>query len=1017
MGPPRWVRMMADRGRRYRLFYDDDDYQLLEMVNKLRSHGQTSSFIRRLFEPGLHPRGIKELGAPRPLRIASAMIELLGTLENGTASERLAALRVVRAESLHDSSCALRLNAARVLLQIMKEIVRAGGDETRQLGLAHDFREGSSGKPRLIRKQLRNYHLLEMPEAWNQLAFDHHVHDANTKGRKSPTHLIMDAWIKGIRFLGVIYYNEVKPEVAAELLEAAEIMGIDVRIGVEVRARLREKYVQLIWSPRGFLGREDFLRFLEEPDVRRFLAEGQEVVSHETKHILALLASFNENHLPVINRLFGIDVPPLEEEAFLASVGCGQASLVHLAEHAHSTILPFLRQRAEALLAQAERTPGPEGARILDLVSSFDGFVPETLVEEYLRPEMNPAVPDPKIPSDRLDIPLRLRLDTAGMIDKLRGLPCRSRITLNPSNLSPADVLEVLYEGRGRITHLEIYNVKDWAQGRTEHRVLINEIRLVINSGNVMEAKRLVREVLQSVEEDARDRLPAEKIRTILADLRTLLGFYDMSRLRSRLGSDSIGHSRHGRGMGLVVVPSLPWRARREIRRDPDRVLPVTTVARRHVMAVKSGWIPIRRLRARRDLSSEAFLHPSSSREVSWSVGHNSTTLSKGGNIASLGGKTADPGSNGLDGALPRVTAAKHHPKWGHVNSLLLNAGKVFLGFLPAFLTFYLTKEWWVLVYFGAVIWFGITGLRNVLQSIIGGGGLRRSSLLHWKDLVSWARVTDSLMFTGFSVPILDFLVKDSVLSGRFDITTATNPVVLYSVMALVNGVYLSSHNLYRGLPTGAVVGNFFRTILSIPVAIGLNDLILRGAVSAGIPTAAALVDLQLFAAIISKTASDIVAAVIEGTADRQHNLSQRRLDYEEKLSQVYDAYGRLETTYPEQDVLTLLENPKPLFRELEQKNNMLLRDIMIDSLDLLYFWWYQPRAQTACKQQLAHMSPDEIRFLLRSQRVLQRKRLVSEMLLGGLVGKRFEGALSFYLSQSDKYLQAFERLAGRSME
>jgi hypothetical protein len=90
------------------------------------------------------PRGIKELAAPRSLRIASAMIDLLGTFESGTASERIAALRAVRAESLHDTSQALRRNVARVLMQIMKEIVRADGDKQRQLALAHDFRVSSS---------------------------------------------------------------------------------------------------------------------------------------------------------------------------------------------------------------------------------------------------------------------------------------------------------------------------------------------------------------------------------------------------------------------------------------------------------------------------------------------------------------------------------------------------------------------------------------------------------------------------------------------------------------------------------------------------------------------------------------------------------------------------------------------------------------------------------------------------------------------------------------------------------
>jgi hypothetical protein len=122
---------VSKRGVRFRLFYDEDDHRLLENVNKILARGKNPALLRKLFEPGLHPRGIKELAAPKALRIASAMIDLLGTLEHGTASERITALRAVRAEALHDSSQALRLNAARVLLQIMKEIVRTGSDEER----------------------------------------------------------------------------------------------------------------------------------------------------------------------------------------------------------------------------------------------------------------------------------------------------------------------------------------------------------------------------------------------------------------------------------------------------------------------------------------------------------------------------------------------------------------------------------------------------------------------------------------------------------------------------------------------------------------------------------------------------------------------------------------------------------------------------------------------------------------------------------------------------------------------
>ena len=152
----------------------------------------------------------------------------------GKAQDRLVALRSLREEVFTSATTFYHRNTARVLVQIMKELVRSRGRELKQLKLAHDFRMVYTGKPRLVREQLAKYHLLEMPEEWNQFAFDDHVHDANTKGRKSPTHLLMDAWIKGIRQLTVVYYNHVDREVVEELLEAGEILDIHVRVGIEL---------------------------------------------------------------------------------------------------------------------------------------------------------------------------------------------------------------------------------------------------------------------------------------------------------------------------------------------------------------------------------------------------------------------------------------------------------------------------------------------------------------------------------------------------------------------------------------------------------------------------------------------------------------------------------------------------------------------------------------------------------------------------------------------------------------
>jgi hypothetical protein len=229
-----------------KLFFDKQDHRLLRMVNDMISKDPAFPDDQRRFFHYFHPRGIKEMAESREFRIAYAVIHLLASLERGQIENRLNALRALRDEVLCGADQGLKKNTARVLLEIMKELVRAHGNYPRQLLLARDFSLVASGKPRIVRDYLERYHLLEMPEEWNQLAFDDHVHDANTKGRKSATHLIMDAWIKGIRRLRVIYYNFIRPETAAELLEAAETMGIMVRIGIEFNASFYDGYAQII---------------------------------------------------------------------------------------------------------------------------------------------------------------------------------------------------------------------------------------------------------------------------------------------------------------------------------------------------------------------------------------------------------------------------------------------------------------------------------------------------------------------------------------------------------------------------------------------------------------------------------------------------------------------------------------------------------------------------------------------------------------------------------------------------
>ena len=65
-------------------------------------------------------------------------------------------------------------------------------------------------------------------------------------------------------------------------------------------------------------------------------------------------------------------------------------------------------------------------------------------------------------------------------------------------------------------------------------------------------------------------------------------------------------------------------------------------------------------------------------------------------------------------------------------------------------------------------------GIRDLVRSRGLGDVYKRQPLLRWNDYVSWNRLTDSLLFTGFSVPLLDYIVKTVILDRTFGITTTT---------------------------------------------------------------------------------------------------------------------------------------------------------------------------------------------------------------------------------------------------
>ncbi|MBO4368940.1 MAG: hypothetical protein J5803_02395, partial [Desulfovibrio sp.] len=923
-------------------FFDRQDKAVLCLVNRILDSAKDSQDV--LFDPNLHPHGIKELVAPAVERMAYAVVNLLRNLEAGVGQveDRLLALQTLYDEVLNSAHSALRRNTARVLMQIMKDMVRAHGDQEMQLRLAHDFRSVVHGTPRIVRRMLLRYHLPEMPEEWNQLAFDDHVYDVNTRGRKTPTHLIMDAWIKGIRSLTVAYEYCLEPEAARELMRAAEITGITVRIGLEYQVQFYNHTISFFWIPRGFSSNEDFLSFLNDPQLVSLLDMGREVLAWRKDQILEILDIWNSVARPRIEEEWGVTIAELPQEKFLTFCRGGNPTRERLAECIHSHVYPAMQEYAIRLMAM-----GDEGKAALKQIESMS---PDVLMDEWLSCDHYPQMPDCNSLSLLENTPALMRMSPKELTKLLTSIAGGYRLVLGIADLSVEDVVELLWDCEGAVTHIEIFNMKAWVEGKLPDIERITALQHALNLGHGPRIKRLLQKSTEKLQLEG-DFERAAKFHDILGNIHALWEHYRHTPLKYRLGTSSA--SRLTFGMGLVLRNTLPKRAQSELDRKQmfGKSIPLLAPVEEHIIYREpenpSLWQCF--------LSLFSFLpgchHLGMEKKQEWNFSSDDFRVKKNGNLVNLGGISVFEDNN--------FTKKQKEKDEGHkavyyLNTSVMNWLKVLLGFIPAFFSFYFMQDWWVLAWFGAFIWFGITGIRNVLQMVMTARGASKGTLVHWTKQVSVPRLCDSLMYTGISVLLLEVLVRVVLLQELMGVTVEEYPLFVYTVLNCVNALYIFAHNIYRGFPKQAAIGNIFRSALSIPMA-SLYDFLLKQMLFA-VGVANPAVYLVPSAAIISKLASDTVAALIEGYADGQVNLRMRRWDYASKVARVFDCYNRLELLFPQESGLKKLSlaeglgEAKPKVKEIE-------RAFVVNSLDLMYFWFFQPRAQEAFRQMLRPMS------------------------------------------------------------
>ena len=239
-----------------------------------------------------------------------------------------------------------------------------------------------------------------------------------------------------------------------------------------------------------------------------------------------------------------------------------------------------------------------------------------------------------------------------------------------------------------------------------------------------------------------------------------------------------------------------------------------------------------------------------------------------------------------------------------------------------------------------------------------------------------------SIPAAGISVLLLEVMIRVWLLEDCFGVTVAEQPVVVFTVLNIVNGFYIFAHNVYRGFPREAAIGNLFRSALAIPVS-SLYDFILFHLLLLW-----GIADPHMYlvpsAAVISKMASDTVAAIIEGYADSQVNLRMRRWDYESTIKRIFDCYTQLELLFPREDALICLARPGGLRGRGGEEAQRLERILIICALDLM---------------------------LLSAQLVLMREREVSQFLVDGLLGRNFSKPLAFFLDRRKEYLRLMARI------
>lgn len=709
--------------------------------------------------PESHPRGFIKKFRKRRISIVESYVKIIGFLESDKYNERLEALKLLARHVLHSRSLEMPLNTARVQLALMKEAVKNRNNKRVQLERLRDFSISSFGKPKFIRKYLKELNIIEVPETGQQLkdlymGWDSHVHDNSSYGRKTPTQLIIDAFIKGISQLTVVYNTLSDPEIIKEAIDACHILGITVNIGLEFYIGGKDKRFHYIYLLPHFENEKELNHYLEskKEDLNVFVRGLEEARKNRILAITDAILNFNLNHLPKINNGYQKGSIYYLEKLSLKDINeiipIKHATRMHLGEFLYTKYQPVLFNRVLQLKAQKKwsdhlyKNNRISRQEYINIQNRY-----EAARKEYR--ELNPETLRLKYFANSKAIN-----ELPAVFSRLKDAFKREEYRKNIKIIHPLEhgfthAVTLILENYRYIGHAEIYNMHDSIYRDYNELKRFATFLDLLNRGNFKPLMDFLNE----------HHIEVDKNR-----LKQCTTFCSGEPIIPACGSDSTGRATYVPGMGFIFRKDLVKK------QYPDYLKNHYTLP---------GFI---------------------SRMIAKNMGKETDEIISMGKVKEI--PPHEIGDEKLVQPIPVKQA------WRYIHPATKNMIYILIGFIPA----YLTVGWGY-----SLIWFGITFIRNAIADIISGRGYQPKEW-HLKN-IDFDNLSHSLFWTGFSVPLLGLVKNQFDLLYPFHPAGFLFEFAKFFFICIANGLYISAHNTFRGFDRTTIRINFFRSLLAWPFA------------------------------------------------------------------------------------------------------------------------------------------------------------------------------------------------------